>query len=871
MDERKRRSSPPGDSSEGHASRRRKLSTSVAVQLQSASADEQDSEPPELDAAFGLEDGFLETFRKGALYRQMLEYKREWARISSKAEKVEQDWKESHEKLSELETCWTRLVDELREALGTGQDNAQMVNGHADDTGSNASDLSRRVQETSHLIALLAKKSLPNVSLDIVQRQDALAKELIHSQATVAHLEKALEDTRKELDRTLDALRTVQKQVDRRQSESVRKLNKISDRQADEEKPRSLLKPGSAVASTAPSPAAGSPGHASPFKHDMKEEQEQNELRDVLEGSSGLTRSEIEALQQEAESRQKEAESLRTEKLALSHELDSVKARYAVVPDDRIRETPLFVAVQEKLNEYKTLSESAQATYDKVKNELDSMKAKETQFRQDLEEEYAKETTKLNKDLTRLQQDLTRIRTERDSGVAELSQYKARESEKAKHIEEMKALANSRQIRITTLLSEVFRLRIVLAAENGDSEALRAYEETWERLKTETSSALAGDTMGSRPSETPLPEEALVRQLQDRVKELEHLTITYRENLKTLSGGAPDEDLDMAEQLVRGEAQAKADLDAAQARLSKLEDMLGDNGAPDIARITRKLADSEKLISTLEGKVKANDLSTNMLISEVGRLSETWEQLNKQNHSKILDLAQYDVRLERMATERAKANQKYFASEREKEALVNQSNTYLRLSNNQKAAISILESERRAFVTKLATCERELVAHQAAETLLEKRISEIERERSEKAAAYAALQKQFAEQSNVLSDRTTHFHSEETLRKKSEDQVSKLEKEVEKWKSKANQATAAANGQGRYVETDVKGLAEENNLLKRMLKCSSCRQKFKSHTITRCYHMFCKDCIDSRLETRQRKCPSCSAAFGAHDVQQVYF
>jgi len=65
-----------------------------------------------------------------------------------------------------------------------------------------------------------------------------------------------------------------------------------------------------------------------------------------------------------------------------------------------------------------------------------------------------------------------------------------------------------------------------------------------------------------------------------------------------------------------------------------------------------------------------------------------------------------------------------------------------------------------------------------------------------------------------LSDRTTQYHAEESLRKNSEDQVAKLEKEVEKWKSKANQATAAANGQGRYVETDVKGLSEENNLLK---------------------------------------------------------
>ena len=57
----------------------------------------------------------------------------------------------------------------------------------------------------------------------------------------------------------------------------------------------------------------------------------------------------------------------------------------------------------------------------------------------------------------------------------------------------------------------------------------------------------------------------------------------------------------------------------------------------------------------------------------------------------------------------------------------------------------------------------------------------------------------------------------------------------------------------------------------RMLKCSSCQQRFKSHAITRCFHLFCKECIDARLETRQRKCPSCSIGFGQADVQQIYF
>jgi len=47
----------------------------------------------------------------------MLEYKREWARISSKAEKVEKDWKDSHEKLSELEACWSTVSSRIASDL----------------------------------------------------------------------------------------------------------------------------------------------------------------------------------------------------------------------------------------------------------------------------------------------------------------------------------------------------------------------------------------------------------------------------------------------------------------------------------------------------------------------------------------------------------------------------------------------------------------------------------------------------------------------------------------------------------------------------------------------------------------------------------
>lgn len=56
-----------------------------------------------------------------------------------------------------------------------------------------------------------------------------------------------------------------------------------------------------------------------------------------------------------------------------------------------------------------------------------------------------------------------------------------------------------------------------------------------------------------------------------------------------------------------------------------------------------------------------------------------------------------------------------------------------------------------------------------------------------------------------------------------------------------------------------------------LLRCSVCTDRFKSVAITRCLHMFCKECIDENLRNRQRKCPACGEKFGQDDVRQVFF
>jgi E3 ubiquitin-protein ligase BRE1 len=65
-------------------------------------------------------------------------------------------------------------------------------------------------------------------------------------------------------------------------------------------------------------------------------------------------------------------------------------------------------------------------------------------------------------------------------------------------------------------------------------------------------------------------------------------------------------------------------------------------------------------------------------------------------------------------------------------------------------------------------------------------------------------------------------------------------------------------------------LKEENKEYKEQLRCPSCKVKQKDAVLTKCFHVFCYDCLQKRYDTRQRKCPKCNANFGANDFHKLY-
>lgn len=104
---------------------------------------------------------------------------------------------------------------------------------------------------------------------------------------------------------------------------------------------------------------------------------------------------------------------------------------------------------------------------------------------------------------------------------------------------------------------------------------------------------------------------------------------------------------------------------------------------------------------------------------------------------------------------------------------------------------------------------------------------------------------------------------EDTLRTllKTEDELKstqeQLAKRVKEAKLSSNSAPASL-------------LQQELTVYKSRLICSVCTDRMKEVVITKCFHCFCKPCIQKNLETRHRKCPGCGERFGDNDVKPIY-
>ncbi|KAM8962419.1 E3 ubiquitin-protein ligase BRE1B [Pelodytes ibericus] len=341
-----------------------------------------------------------------------------------------------------------------------------------------------------------------------------------------------------------------------------------------------------------------------------------------------------------------------------------------------------------------------------------------------------------------------------------------------------------------------------------------------------------------------------LKKAQESQKEMKLLLDMYK--------SAPKEQRDKV-QLMAAERKTKAEVEDLRTRVQSLEEK--------DRRERKKLADEEALrkiklaeeqIEHLQRKLSATKQEEEALLSEMDVTGQAFEDMQEQNIRLMQQLREKDDANFKLMSERIKSNQIHKLLREEKEELAEQVQGLKTQVDAQLLQVQKLEERERLLHTSLAAIEKELALRaQALEVHKRKAVEAAQLSEDLKVQLDHVVSTLKDTQSFVCDNRSAKEKESFTL-KRAQEEISRLRRKLEKQKKMEV-----------YADAD-QILQEEIKEYRARLTCPCCNTRKKDAVLTKCFHVFCFDCVKTRYDSRQRKCPKCNAAFGAHDFHRIY-
>lgn len=619
----------------------------------------------------------------------------------------------------------------------------------------------------------------------------------------------------------MEKLRRAERRIDRLQSRTVL-LSERPSTQAEEEAEKAKLEAAEAERKAAVKRREEAEASGLSSEHAV-----------AANGHDGASREELAQLEKLAQARLEEADQLRQEVVTLRSACEQLQLDLLRIPDDRTRETSLYRDLHGHFTHAQQELERFRGVFDAMDAENTELREQRVEFEKNAQSQALSLSENLREQLKARDADVVRLRAQRDELNAELADRRQRETVKISQTDEMKTLVASKDLRIETLRSEIRRLQMSLAAQRGDSSMV-------ESLKTQ---GIGEDDV------------ELIATLQARLKTAEDLSADLKRQLDARASSTTESDL------LGQVSTLQKDLDGLTALLS---------GASTTEAVADKLKEQQTRIEQLQDELTAANESTNALCEEVEKLSQAYSQMDQQASSKVMDLSKMEDKVLRLTTEKAKADNKYFAAMRAKDAVENDRRTALRTVERQVKVIERYAEAEQHFASQLAVHEREVTALRKTVSGYAARIAELERDLKTSRMREAENQQYKTHAEEKLQQCVAQAEQEKAHRLRVEEKFHKMERDLEKAKKQAAQAASVATGSNGGKASKKNMADSEVDFLQQLLRCSSCKDRYRDKVITKCLHTFCTACIEARIQTRQRKCPHCGSSFATSDVQPLY-
>ncbi|KAJ2501389.1 E3 ubiquitin-protein ligase bre1, partial [Coemansia sp. RSA 2049] len=554
-----------------------------------------------------------------------------------------------------------------------------------------------------------------------------------------------------------------------------------------------------------------------------------------------------------AELRLAEVEEKSRENTHLIMQVDALKLQISAVPDHIIGETALYKQACGARDYYISQAQRLQVEVERLFAEIAEMRTSRTEFEETILTESTTQRQALEAEMQRLQNDLVRVRHHRDQIQRELEERRAQDAVEDQKSSELKLLSDVRRERMNALISENKRLLAYLAVLRGDRAAFEAY----------TDEDLSKTTAVADELRTKL--EQVVRREKKLSEKLEALTIQSSDCDETVATAATplaqSGDSETA-RLVAELQTARDQASALERRVRKYEDILGDacvvsdtgSLVLDEQAKSNELVAKQKRVDDLTLQCEGLQKTSEMMERELQIICESFSKLEEQNTSKVWDLSQKEQSIARVVAEKCKYEEKFIGLNKDREAQKMANQSLRHQSAKQLEHIKAIEERDRALNHQVALVSSEAQQATQAWQTAQSQLQTAQQRTVELEDQNRALEEKVRLATAALNERTERVGALEHEKRRVEEARDLAELRV---------------GEAEKI-TDHTGLAKLCADYKALLKCPTCQTNFKSHVLLRCMHVFCKQCIDSRIETRQRKCPSCSEPFGAKDVRQIY-
>ncbi|XP_044003278.1 E3 ubiquitin-protein ligase Bre1 isoform X3 [Aphidius gifuensis] len=365
-----------------------------------------------------------------------------------------------------------------------------------------------------------------------------------------------------------------------------------------------------------------------------------------------------------------------------------------------------------------------------------------------------------------------------------------------------------------------------------------------------------------RSKDSKIAESEIVRELRGQLKK----TVNEMKEMKLLLDmykGVGKEQRDKV-QLMAAERKTRAELEDLRQQLKKIQTFeLQENKREE----RKKLADEDAQIKikkleeqtyTLQRQVASQKQEEEALLSEMEVTGQAFEDMQEQNSRLIQQLREKDDANFKLMTERIKSNQLHKLAREEKEVLKEQVITLTTQVEAANVVVRKLEEKERLLQNSLATVEKELALRQQAMEMHKRKAIESAQSAADLKLHLEKYHSQMKEAQQVVAEKTSSLEAEAYKTKRLQEEIAQLRRKVERMKKI------------ELAETLDEVMAEELREYKETLTCPSCKVKRKDAVLTKCFHVFCWDCLRTRYETRQRKCPKCNCAFGANDYHRLY-